>query len=165
MVNFGKKEKLEQADNNLILVNVIKIAITCTLIIYYFFNQGTGMHIYIETSSPRQLGGTARLESPWMRGPQCMTFFYHMHGATVSCVVIYIKFHATNRLKPVWLRCRDQGNHWTQGKISISETSSYQVSFKMFVFQRLIKKRRKMIRNEIKCRALRPANSGHSLKF
>ena len=91
------------------------------------------MYIYIETSSPRQPGDTARLESPWIRGPQCMTFFYHMYGATVSCVVIYIKFHATNRLKPVWLRCRDQGNYWIQGKISINETSSYQVSSKMFV--------------------------------
>jgi len=114
------------------------------LLIIFFFNQGTGMYIYLETSSPRQLGDTARLESPWMQGPQCMTFFYHMYGATMSCVVVYIKFQATNRLKPVWLRCRDQGNHWIQGKISINETSSYQVSCKMFVLQHLNNKRRKI---------------------
>jgi len=138
-------------------VNFTKLTITCTNNLF-FFTQGTGMYIYIETSSPRQLGDAARLESPWMRGQQCMTFFYHMYGATVSCVVIYIKFHATNKLKPVWLRCGDQGNHWIQGKISIGETSSYQVSCKMFVLQRLIIKRGKMIRNEIKCRAFRPAN-------
>ena len=111
------------------------------LLIIFFSNQGTGMYIYIETSSPRKLGDTARLESPWMWGPQCMTFFYHMYGATMSCVVIYINFQAKNRLKPVWLRFRDQGNHWIQGKISINETSSYQVSCKMFVLQRLIKKK------------------------
>ena len=86
------------------------------------------MYVYIETSSPRQSGDTARLESPWMRGPQCMTFYYHMYGGTMSCVVIYIKRQHTNRLKPVWLRSQDQGDHWIQGKISISETSSYQVS-------------------------------------
>ena len=100
---------------------------------FYFFNQGTGMYVYIESSSPRKTGDTARLESPWMRGPQCMTFYYHMYGSTMSCVVIYIKSQATNRLKAVWLRSRDQGKHWIQGKISINETSSYQVSFKMLV--------------------------------
>ena len=91
------------------------------------------MYVYIETSVPRQPGDTARLESPWMRGPQCMTFFYHMYGATMSCVVMYIKSQATNGLKPVWLKSQDQGDHWIQGKISINETSSYQVSFKILL--------------------------------
>ena len=86
------------------------------------------MYVYIETSSPRQLGDTARLESPWMRGPQCMTFYYHMYGSTMSCVVIYIRSQATNRLKPVWAKSQDQGDRWIQGQISINETSSYQVS-------------------------------------
>ena len=107
------------------------MAIT-VLMVEVFFNQGTGMYVYIETSSPRQPGDTARLESPWMRGPQCMTFYYHMYGSTMSCVVIYIKRQATNRLKPLWLRSQDQGDHWIQGQISINETSSYQVSCKMF---------------------------------
>lgn len=107
------------------IVNFIKTAITFN---QSFFNQGTGMYVYIETSFPRKPGDTARLESPWMRGPQCMTFNYHMYGATMSCVVIYIKRQATNRLKPVWLRSQDQGDHWIQGKISINETLSYQVS-------------------------------------
>ena len=91
------------------------------------------MYVYIETSSPRQPGDTARLESPWMRGPQCMTFFYHMYGATMGCLVIYIKSQATNKFKPVWFRSQDQGDHWVQGKISINETSSYQVRFEMWL--------------------------------
>ena len=95
------------------------------------------MYAYIETSSPRQPGDTARLESPWIRGPQCMTFFYHMHGSPMSCVVIYIKSQAANRLRPVWLRSQDQGNQWIQGKISISETSSYQVSCKVFSTEKI----------------------------
>ena len=86
------------------------------------------MYIYIETSSPRQPGDTARLESPWMRGPQCMTFYYHMYGSTMSRLVIYIKSQATNKL--IWLRSQDQGDHWIQAQISINETSSYQVSRK-----------------------------------
>ena len=91
------------------------------------------MYAYIETSGPRYPVDTARLESPWMRGPQCMTFYHHMYGSTMSCVVIYIKSQATNRLKPVWLRSQDQGNQWIQGQISISETSSYRVSCKDFL--------------------------------
>ena len=63
-----------------------------------------------------------------------MSFYYHMYGATMGCIVIYIKSQATNELKPIWLRSQDQGNHWIQGEISINETSSYQVSFKMFVY-------------------------------
>ena len=86
------------------------------------------MYIYIETSSPRNPGDTARLESPWMLGPQCMTFYYHMYGATMSCVIIYIKSQATNRSKPVWLKSEDRGNHWIKGQISINETEMYQVS-------------------------------------
>ena len=86
------------------------------------------MYVYIETSYPRQLGDTARLESPWMRGPQCMTFYYHMYGITMSCLAIYIRSQATNRLKLVWVKSQDQGNRWIQGQISINETASYQVS-------------------------------------
>ena len=86
------------------------------------------MYAYIETSSPRIPGDTARLKSPWMRGPQCMTFYYHMYGSTMGCVVIYIKSQVTNRLKPVWMRSEDRGDYWIQGHISINETRSYQVS-------------------------------------
>ena len=111
-------------------LNFMKITVIGNYVFNTLFslNQGTGMYVYIETSSPRQPGDTARLESPWMRGPQCMTFFYHMYGATMSRVVIYIKSQATNRLKTVWLRSQDQGDHWIKERISINETSSYQVS-------------------------------------
>ena len=96
-------------------------------------NLGYGMYIYIEASVPRVPGDTARLQSPWMRGPQCMTFFYHMYGSTMSCVVMYIKRLVKNTLKPVWLRSQDRGNRWIRGQISINETASYQVSCEMSV--------------------------------
>lgn len=91
------------------------------------------MYIYIEASLPRVPGDTARLQSPWMRGPQCMTFSYHMYGSTMSCVVMYIRRLVTNRLKPVWLKSQDRGNRWIRGQISINETASYQVSCEMSV--------------------------------
>ena len=89
------------------------------------------MYTYIESSGPRKPGDTARLLSPWIRGPQCMTFFYHMYGSTMGCIVIYIKSQTANKLKPVWLRSEDRGDHWIQGQISVNETTSYQVNCKV----------------------------------
>ena len=109
------------------------------------------MYVYIETSYPRQLGDTARLKSPWMRGPQCMTFYYHMYGSTMSCLAIYIRHQATNRLKPVWVKSQDQGDRWIQGQISINETASYQVSLYNISLGHLIKK---LGRNPTTCHAL-----------
>ena len=109
-------------------LNFMKITVIGNYVFNTLFSltQGTGKFVYIITWGPRQPGDTAPLESPWMRGPQCMTF--HIYGATMSRVVIYLKRQATNRLKPVWLRSQDHGDHWIQERISIDETSSYQVS-------------------------------------
>ena len=67
-----------------------------------------------------------------MRRPQCMTFYYHMYGATMSCVVIYIKRQGSDRLKPVWLKSENRGNQWLQGQVNINETGIYQVSWIVF---------------------------------
>jgi len=99
----------------------------------FLLNLGYGMYIYIEASLPQIPGDTARLESPWMRGPHCMTFYYHMYGSTMSCVVIYIRRLVNKKLKPVWLKSQDRGERWLQGQISINETLSYQVSCEMSV--------------------------------
>ena len=101
------------------------MAVNCS---FCFCNQGTGKYIYIETSSPRNPGDSARLEGPWMRGPQCMTFYYHMRGSTMSCVIIYIRSMATYRYKLVWLKSEDRGDHWIPGQISINTTEIFQVS-------------------------------------
>ena len=86
------------------------------------------MYIYVETSEPRKAKDAARIVGPLMRGPQCMTFYYHMYGYTMSCVVIYIRRQGSNRLRPVWLKSENRGRVWTQGQISINETGIYQVS-------------------------------------
>ena len=96
--------------------------------VYFPFYLGTGLYIYIDASSPRQPGDTARLTSPWMRGPQCMTFFYHMFGSNMGCVVMYIRIQAAEKLQPIWLRSKDQGDRWTQGKLNIKSNLMYQVT-------------------------------------
>ena len=91
------------------------------------------MYIYVETSEPRKTKDAARIVGPLMRGPQCMTFYYHMYGYTMSCVVIYIRRQGSNRLRPVWLKSENRGRVWTRGQISINETGIYQVSCAVFV--------------------------------
>ena len=95
--------------------------------IILFPNIGSGKFIYIEASAPRRRGDTARLESPWMQGPQCMTFYYHMFGSTMSCVVIYVQSHKENRIKPVWLQSEDRGDQWIREQINLNETRRYKV--------------------------------------
>jgi len=63
-----------------------------------------------------------------------------MYGSTMSCLAIYIRHQATNRLKPVWAKSQDQGDRWIQGQISINETENYQVSLYNISVGRLIKK-------------------------
>ncbi|XP_022807962.1 uncharacterized protein LOC111344964 [Stylophora pistillata] len=89
--------------------------------------SGFGKFIYIEASAPRRRGDTARLKSPWMQGPQCMTFYYHMFGSTMSCVVIYVQNHNETRIKPVWLQSEDRGDQWIREQISLNETGQYKV--------------------------------------
>ena len=97
------------------------------LVILVFLSKGSGYYIYIETSRPRKMGDTARLTSPWLRGPHCMMFYYHMYGSSMGCVVVYIRRQAADILQPLWLRSKKQGNKWIQGQVSINDTSSYQV--------------------------------------
>ncbi|RMX61048.1 hypothetical protein pdam_00007562 [Pocillopora damicornis] len=62
-----------------------------------------------------------------MRGPQCMTFFYHMFGSNMGCVVMYIRIQAAEKLQPIWLRSKDQGDCWLQGQLSINYNLTYQI--------------------------------------
>ena len=96
-------------------------------VILVFLSKGSGYYIYIETSRPRKMGDTARLTSPWLRGRHCMMFYYHMYGSSMGCVVVYIRRQGADRLQPLWLRSKDQGNSWIQAQVSINDTSSYQV--------------------------------------
>ena len=91
------------------------------------------MYIYIENYDLEEKD-TVRIVGPLMRGPQCMTFYYHMYGNDMSCVVIYIRGQGSNRLKPVWLKSEERGKFWIQGQLSINETGIYQVSCEVLVY-------------------------------
>ena len=51
-----------------------------------------------------------------------------MFGSHMGCVVMYIRIQAGEKLQPIWLRSKDQGDRWRQGQLSIYGNFKYQVT-------------------------------------
>ncbi|XP_033122121.1 MAM and LDL-receptor class A domain-containing protein 1-like, partial [Anneissia japonica] len=99
----------------------------------YDHTYGTfqGFYIYIETSSPRNLNDIARLWTmtyPATNGT-CVQWFYHMYGATVNRLSVYIANTADTLGTPVWSIRNEQGNVWRRGQIFVQTSSAYQIVF------------------------------------
>ena len=62
-----------------------------------------------------------------------MTFYYHMFGSTMSCVVIYVRNQNENRIKPVWLKSENKGDQWIREQISLNETRQYKVGYVVMI--------------------------------
>lgn len=58
-----------------------------------------------------------------------MTFYYHMFGSTMSCVVIYVRNQNENRIKPVWLKSENKGDQWIREQVSLNGTGQYKVGY------------------------------------
>lgn len=86
--------------------------------------------MYIETSGLKP-NYKARLISPRVQpqqGPRCLKFWYHMYGAHINRLNVYIS--NSNLGSPVWTRSGTQGNKWFQGSVVINTTTGYNVSHK-----------------------------------
>ena len=86
--------------------------------------------MYIEASSPRQLGDYAKLLSPPLKflGNMCLQFYYHMFGATAGSLKVSIN----ERL--VFFESGDKGRSWNKVSIDVSAiVGSHRVS-NIFVF-------------------------------
>ena len=86
--------------------------------------------MYIEASSPRQLGDYAKLHSPPLKflGNMCLQFCYHMFGATAGSLKVSINE------RPVFFESGDKGRSWNKVSIDVSAiVGSHRVS-NIFVF-------------------------------
>lgn len=95
---------------------------------YYHFIGGA--YIYTEASS-RTVNQTARLQSVLVRptrttATSCLSFWYHMYGSNIGALNIYIQRGALLG-SPLWTRKGTQGNKWINAKITISQTTQYNV--------------------------------------
>ncbi|CAB3990325.1 MAM and LDL-receptor class A domain-containing 2-like [Paramuricea clavata] len=92
------------------------------------FVPTSGWYLYIEyiEASNQKPNGTARLISPsTTKAKSCLIFFYHMFGANVGELQVYVKSGGKMGL-PVWRRSGDQGDKWLQAHVPANkQTASY----------------------------------------
>ncbi|XP_041365734.1 MAM and LDL-receptor class A domain-containing protein 1-like [Gigantopelta aegis] len=95
------------------------------------FGSNTGHYAFIETSSPRRQGDRAILNGPAYKGRifmfSCMQFWYHMNGANVGSLNVYLKSNGSLR-RELWTRAHSQGNMWRLAKVAVRpQRTSYNV--------------------------------------
>ena len=73
-------------------------------------------------------GDKARLISPALLGPQCMTFFYNMFGFTMGSLVIYIRETSGGNESIIWVQSGNKGLAWKEERLSINQEDQYHVS-------------------------------------
>ncbi|XP_033099732.1 MAM and LDL-receptor class A domain-containing protein 1-like, partial [Anneissia japonica] len=103
----------------------------------YDHTYGTlqGSYMYIETSYPRYINQTARLWTlsfPATNGT-CVKWFYHMYGATVNTMNVYLVNKEGTVGAPAWTNKNNQGNIWRLGKMSVETKSAFQIVFEGIV--------------------------------
>ena len=79
--------------------------------------------MYIETSSPRQQGDNAKLNSPKLQfsGSMCLKFYYHMYGADIATLNVIIKGNN------VFTASGNKGNEWLRAAIDVSLSGKHAV--------------------------------------
>ena len=84
--------------------------------------------MYIETSLPRQLGDYAVLSSPEypFRGYTCVTFYYHMYGATIGNLTV------TLNGRTIFSISGNQGNRWLKAQVTTFDFGLRKVGDKNF---------------------------------
>ena len=94
-----------------------------------------GHYMYIETSSPRVKGETARLVSDRFKIADghnwCLKFWYHMYGNSVGALKVKLKMYPFNPSKPYYnTKWADQYNHgdsWLFQQIQLNSADDFEV--------------------------------------
>ena len=98
-----------------------------TLMLWFLNVFLIGSYIFIEASQ-RSPGEKARLLSGWIEPHEtvCFQFWYHMHGADIGNLIVYLKTNQSETL--VWRLSGDKGNLWRFGQKTLNSPSFYKVS-------------------------------------
>ncbi|XP_066300036.1 MAM and LDL-receptor class A domain-containing protein 1-like [Branchiostoma lanceolatum] len=93
------------------------------------YSTSVGKYVYIETSSPRQPGDSAKLTSPAYPASQgkCLQFWYHMFGTDIGELTVYTK--TSFGLSPQWTLRDNQGDFWHVGRANLAHAFPYQIVF------------------------------------
>ena len=79
-------------------------------------NLFAGFYLYIETSSPRVRDDKATILTPYLNGPHCMKFSYHMFGVDIGSLNIF----ANNQR--IFSKSGNQGNKWVSVQTPILQS-------------------------------------------
>ncbi|KAL9975855.1 hypothetical protein ACROYT_G013067, partial [Oculina patagonica] len=89
--------------------------------------SNTGYYIYAEASFPRQFKDRAHLFSPTLTGDYCLQFYFHMYGADMGTLRIYVLVGSQATLLGSY--SGNQGNTWFTAKAAIRGVQPYQIVF------------------------------------
>lgn len=89
-----------------------------------------GHYLFIEASAPQKPNDTARIISPSLNinsNGGCFKFFYHMYGANIYKLNIYLQNSNGQLGKPVWQKQGNKGNVWLFGHLFIESGSNLKI--------------------------------------
>ncbi|XP_014680990.1 PREDICTED: MAM and LDL-receptor class A domain-containing protein 1-like [Priapulus caudatus] len=90
--------------------------------------NGTGYYLLADSYYPRAKGSKANIVSIEFSKdePQCMTFWYYMHGKTIGSLNLYARKSVSNTNETLWGKALEQGNTWLFGFVTIANmTENY----------------------------------------
>ncbi|XP_070565015.1 MAM and LDL-receptor class A domain-containing protein 1-like [Ptychodera flava] len=91
------------------------------------YGNNSGYYIYIDNTADRTEGDPARLISPDVsfgtNQPKCLTFWYHMYGAHIGSLNVYLKSGDTLG-DAVWSRKTTYGDQWNEARVSLKLSSA-----------------------------------------
>ncbi|KAH3879953.1 hypothetical protein DPMN_003864, partial [Dreissena polymorpha] len=95
------------------------------------FGNSTGRYIYLESSAPSQECDKAWYQSgiiqPGFKAPVCVQFWYHMYGADIGSLNIYMATGSELPGKLLWTVSGNQGDVWKSGHVPLSYTSNISI--------------------------------------
>ncbi|XP_022097777.1 MAM and LDL-receptor class A domain-containing protein 2-like [Acanthaster planci] len=94
-----------------------------------------GWYLYIETSSPRVQNDRARLESNLIarNRPVCVEFWYHMYGADIDTLNVFVRPNGTSLGQPLWSKSGTLDDQWYLGQFPVSNSGPYQIIYEGIV--------------------------------
>ena len=83
-------------------------------------------YIYIKT--PEEEVSAAKLQSPRLIGPQCMRFYYRLHGGTEfnGTIKVFLKKLDRNEIE-MWDIIGDQGKSWKEVSLEFNYHGEFMV--------------------------------------
>ena len=93
--------------------------------------------MYIEASSPRLQGETARLVSDRFKVSNghnwCLKFWYHMYGNSVGSLKVMVKIYPYNPKKAyyrtLWTQQLNHGDVWLMDYVQINSPDNFEVCY------------------------------------